>query len=126
MGKTCPSSDLIMKIQDLKKEMELAGYNVTIEVYPYVCGIEMILFEKFISVDRVKITLTGRGWVVIDSEKKDRGKGFDDWYYYLLERDGVQIELQSLLFANTCLSMKDDNDNFLGDEENDEEKLGNS
>ena len=110
-----------MNIQDLKEEMELAGYNVTIEVYPYMHGIEMILFENFISVDRVKITLTGRGWVVIDSEKKDRGKGFEDWLYFLLERDGVQIELQSLLFANTALNMKDDNDNFLGEEDGEEE-----
>lgn len=97
--------------------MELAGYNVTIEVYPYMHGIEMILFENFISVDRVKITLTGKGWVVIDTEKKDRGD-FDDWFYFLLEKDGVQIELQSLLFANTVLSMKEDNDNIL-EEDND-------
>ncbi len=111
-----------MELRILKKEMEDAGYKVVIETYMF----EMILFENFISVDRVKMTLTGRGWVVIDSEIKSRGKGFEDWCYFLLEKDGVQIELQSLLFVNTTLNMKDDNDNFLGDEEDGEEEFRNS
>jgi len=112
-----------MEIHDLKKEMELMGYKVTIEIYPFICGIEMILFEDFISVDRVRMTLTGRGWIVTDHEVKNRGKGFDDWNYFLLERNGILIELQSL-FSNTSLNMKNDNDNFLGDD--DEKKFGNS
>lgn len=100
-----------MELIDLSKEMENAGYVVKIVPYGIYGSPEfkVILFEKFISVDRVRMSLL-KTWKEIRSivDGPDQNN-LTKWFCF--ERNKVQIELQDQLMGkknNTNLFMSAD------------------
>jgi len=101
-----------MELIDLSKEMENIGYVVRVVSYGIYGSPEfkVILFEKFISVDQVRMSLIRNSWVEIKSivDGPDQNN-ISKWFCF--ERNKVQIELQDQLMGkknNTNLFMSID------------------
>ncbi len=102
-----------MTIEDIKEELEKAGYEIEVGWFPPgIGGKRILIFQKEISVDRVKISLGSRGWVIIDTKQKDRGRGYDLWKYYVLKKNKAEIEIQPLMYSNVILNFKSDPGSF--------------
>ena len=95
-----------MTIEELKDEVEKAGYNVKIDWFGFLgAAFQVIIFEKSISIDMVRMSLSLRGWIV-KKEKVGRRERGDVWRYFVLEKNKVEVELQPLLFCNVTLNLK--------------------
>ncbi len=97
-----------MTMQDLLEEFQEAGYKVTIEYYGvFSVHFEIICFEKHISIDRVKMSMSTRGWKIVETKQfKEKGKDLQRWF--LLRRSEPftpktkiidEVELQDCLIG---------------------------
>lgn len=89
-----------MSLEDLKKEMEEAGYIV--QIVPY--GIfgsenfEVIIFEKHIGIETVKASLERRDWKEIN-RRFDGINPNELSKWFLFKRRNIDIELQNTLMG---------------------------
>ncbi len=88
-----------LSLEQLKKEIEEMGYVVIIDWFGFMeLRFQMIIFQKGISVDRVRMSLSMRGWKIIHETRGEQP-------FIHLEREGDEIELRDFL-QNTSINLR--------------------
>ena len=92
----------MLTLENIKEQLEQMGYEVTIDWFGYMeIRFQIIIFQEDISVDRVRVSLTRRGWIPIKEYK-------GNYKRYILEKAMNIIELQDLpLSSHTTIHLRE-------------------